>query len=289
MFSYFSKKFFLQLAGLFSAIVLLVGISFFQFSKESNALEVIFFDIGQGDGILIKTPTHQKILIDGGPDNKIIYKIGQSLPFYEKKIDLMILTHPHADHLTGLIEVLRRYEVKKILSTGVLHTTPDYLEWLEEIKERGVPMEIAKAGQVFNFGDVKLEILYPSQNFSGERVENLNNTSIVSKLTFGSTSFLLAGDAEAEVEEQLIAAGVDLKADVLKVGHHGSKDATSQEFLDKVSPQVAVIQVGAKNKYGHPSRQTISRLERAGVQIFRNDLDGDVKMVSDGVEIEIKE
>jgi len=290
MFNFKNKKLVTRLVGMFSAILILAGVAFFQSSAESKALEVAFLDVGQGDAILIKTPDHQRILIDGGPSNAVVNKLGENLPFFEKEIDLIILTHPHADHLDGLIEVLKRYEVKKILSTGVTHTTPDYLAWLEEIKNKNIPMEIAVAGQMFDFGGgVEMEILYPAEDLTGKSVENLNDTSIVAKLIFGQTSFLFTGDAEMEVEEKLISGGADLKADVLKVGHHGSKNATGEDFLEKVQPRFAVISVGADNQFGHPNAMTLKRLEKIGAEILRTDEDGDIKMVSDGIKVEIKE
>lgn len=290
MFNFLSKKFILRIAGLISAILILFGVAFFESSEESKALEVDFLDVGQGDAILIKTPDHQRILIDGGPSNAVVEKLGKNLPFYDKKIDLIILTHPHADHLDGLIEVLKRYEVEKILSTGVVHTTPDYLAWLLEIKKQNVPMEIAVAGQTIDFGNnLKMEIFYPKEDLAGKQVENLNNTSIVAKLIFGQTSFLFTGDAESEVEDELIGGGVDLKADVLKVAHHGSKNATSQNFLEKVQPKFAVISVGADNQFGHPNAMTVKRLENIGAKVLRTDKDGDVKIKSDGIEVKINE
>jgi competence protein ComEC len=287
MLNWHSKKFTLQIAGVFAVVLILFGVSFFQ-SLQDNKLEVNFFDVGQGDAILIKTPDHQKILIDGGPDNTIINKLGENLPFYDKEIDLMILTHPHADHVTGLVEVLKRYKVKKILATGVLCTTSEYIAWLEEIKKQKIPMEIAQAGQIISFGEnLKLEILYPLEDLSGKQFENLNNSSVVGKLTFGETSFLFTGDAETEVEKKLISSNFDFKVDVLKVAHHGSKNATSQEFLDKVQPKFAVISVGAKNKFGHPSQGTINRLKKMNAQVFRTDKDGDVRISSNGEKIEV--
>jgi competence protein ComEC len=288
MFNFSNKKFIARLAGFFSVAVILVGVSLFQSSGESKGLEVNFFDVGQGDSILIKTPDHQRILVDGGPDNKVITKLGENLPFYVKDIDLMILTHPHADHLTGLIEVLKRYKVKKVLSTGVLHTTDEYINWLEEIKKQNIPMEIAKAGETITFGDkIKIEILNPTEDLAGKEADSLNNTSVVFKIIFDKTSFLFTGDAEKEVEDKLIGSA-DLKADVLKVAHHGSKNSTSQEFLDKVKPQIAVISVGAKNTFGHPSKITLERLESIGAEILRTDKDGDVKILSDGNKLEIR-
>ncbi len=285
-----NKKLVTRLVGLFSAIIILLGVSFYQTLEESKALEVDFFDVGQGDAILIKTPDHQGILIDGGPNNAVVNKLGENLPFFNKEIDLVILTHPHADHLVGLIEVLKRYEVKKIISTGVVHPTPDYLTWLEEIKKQNVPMEIAKAGETLDFGSgIKMEIFYPVEDLAGKQVENLNNTSIVGKLIFGRTSFLFTGDAEMEVWDELIGRGVDLKADVLKVAHHGSKNATSKNFLEKVQPKFAIISVGENNSFGHPSRIILNYLENIGAQILRTDEQGDVKITSDGEKLNFKE
>ncbi len=282
------KKLTVRLIGFFSALLVLAGISFFQFSGESKGLEIDFFDVGQGDSILIKTPEHQRILVDGGPDNKVVTKLGENLPFYDKNIDLVILTHPHADHLTGLIEVLKRYKVKKVLSTGVLHTTSEYIKWLEEIKKQKIPMDIARAGQKINLGEkIKLEILSPADDLTGKKADSLNNTSIVFRLDFGETSFFFTGDAENEEEKQLIKSD-NLAANVLKVAHHGSKYSTSQNFLEKVKPEIAVISVGKKNTFGHPSELTLERLTKAGVKILRTDKNGDIKIISDGTKIEVK-
>jgi len=277
------RKILIKLATTFFIFLLLWGIFYWQSKEEKGKLVVNFFDVGQGDSIFIKTPNNQKILIDGGPDNGVLAKLGKNLPFYDKEIDLMILTHPHSDHLVGLVEVLKRYKVKKIISTGVIHATPEYLAWLEEIKEQKIPLEIAIAGQVLDFGnETKMEILYPLENLAGQSVDDLNNTSIVSKLTFKNNSFLFMGDAEATAEEKLIASGADLKADILKIGHHGSKNATSESFLEKVDPQSTVISVGAKNKFGHPSGLVVNRLKREGIEILRTDERGDIKFLGDG-------
>jgi competence protein ComEC len=281
-----SQKILLKLSIAFLVFLSLWAIFYWQSQKEKGKMVVNYFDVGQGDSIFIKTPNNQKILIDGGPDNTVLAKLGKSLPFYDKKIDLVILTHPHADHLVGLIEVLKRYKVKKILSTGVLHTTPEYTAWLEEIKRQKILLEIAVAGQVFNFGsETKLEILYPFESLGGQSVDDLNDTSIVSKLTFKNNTFLFMGDAETEVEEKLIASGADLRADILKIGHHGSKNATTEEFLNKVNPKSAVISVGASNKFGHPSGLVINRLKRKEINISRTDIEGDIRLLSDGKNI----
>ena len=249
-------------------------------------LEVITLDIGQGDAILIKTPYKQNILIDGGPDNSVIRGIDRHLPFWRRKIDLMILTHPDADHVTGLVEVLDRYPVERVMSTGVVHTLPAYIEWLEIIQKKKIPFDIAWAPMKIEFGeDLWMDVIYPWDDFAGKNVDDNNETSIVAKLIYGKTSFLLTGDATIKSEEEMIEVGVDLKSDVLKVGHHGSKGSTSLEFVKMVKPEFAIISVGADNRFGHPTRRVLKNLEDVGAVILRTDLLGDVSIVSDGESV----
>ncbi len=298
-------------------ILLLIGIVFsistipiFVFSfNPSNNLEVDFLDVGQGDSILIKTPYGQNILIDGGPDNKVIGELSKSMDWWDRQIDLMILTHPHDDHVTGLVDVLKRYDVKKILYTGVVHDTPNYIEWLEIIRDRKISLVIVDRPQQINLGEnCDLDILYPCESVLGQEVNNLNNSSIVSMLDCEDKKFLFMGDAEREVEEELYLTSqsplpayrtgrliikgeasasergeVYLDVDVLKAGHHGSDTSSSEEFLKMVSPEIVVIQVGEDNFFGHPSRRIIKRLERLNAEIFRNDEVGTVSIrVLDG-------
>jgi len=272
--------------------------------QDANNLKVYFFDIGQGDGSLIKVGDYE-VLIDSGPTGKIVQKLGEVMPFYDREIELMILTHPHADHLVGQIDVLRRYKVKKVLYTGVVHTTDEYLEWLKEIKEQKIPMEIVKAGDKFDVAEVTkepkvsevvghLEILYPFDDLNGQRVVGkaqeaggLNDASIVVRLTYGQASFLFTGDIGVEVEKKLLQQYDSyLRSDILKVGHHGSRFSTSKEFVDAVNPKYAVIQVG-KNDYGHPAFRPMWYLEQAGVKILRNDQDGDIIFESDSTNITV--
>lgn len=268
-------------------VIALLTIPIFGLSyNPPQELEVNFLDIGQGDAILIKTPFGQNILIDGGPDNTIIKRLGENLAFWDKRIDLMILTHPHDDHVTGLIEIIKRYRVKRILYTGVVHSAPNYLAWLETVKERKIPLVIIDRPQTIKLGkECYLDILYPKESLLGREVGNLNNTSMVVKLVCKGNKFLFMGDAEIEAEEELLNNNVDLSVDVLKVGHHGSDTSSDQEFLRIVAPKIAVIQVGKDNDFGHPSRRVIKRLERIGAEIFRNDLEGTIKIVSNGEEI----
>ena len=262
---------------------------FWQYYRAPKNLEVDFLDVGQGDAILIKAPGGQNILIDGGPDKTVIKRLGESLPWWDKKIDLMVLTHPHDDHVTGLTDVLKRYQVKKILYTGVSHSAPNYLAWLGLIRDKKVPLIIIDQEQIIDLGEgAKLKILYPNESFLNKTVTDLNDSSIIVKLIYGQTEILLTGDAGLIVEQKLIANSSDLGAEVLKVGHHGSEYASSQEFLNKVLPKIAIMQVGEGNSFGHPNGRILKRLERAGAEIFRTDLNGTIKLISDGAELKVR-
>lgn len=282
------KKLYKILIALGIAIVLLVIPVFWFIYHAPTKLEVDFLDIGQGDAILIKTPHGQNVLIDGGPDNKIIKRLGENLSWWDKTIDLMIVSHPHDDHINGQIDAIKRYKVKRILYTGVVHNSPSYIEWLELVRDKKIPITIIDRPQIIKLSnDCWLDILYPGESVLGKEVENLNNSSMVIKLVYGKTKFLFTGDAEAEAEQEMLKGSVDLSANVLKAGHHGSDTSSSQEFLEAVNPETAVIQVGKGNDFGHPSRRVVKRLERLDVKILRNDLEGTIKIFSDGDKIKV--
>jgi len=258
-------------------------------SSQQDELNVSFFDVGQGDAILIRTPSHQNIVIDGGPDNSFITKLGLTLPFYDRIIDLMILTHPHDDHLFGLVEVLKRYQVKQVLYSGVLHTTDAYLEWLNIIKEKKIPFTISQAGQKFIFYDLELTVIFPFELLINQPTENLNETSVVIQLAYNDIKILFTGDLEALGEAEIIKSSVfNLKSNVLKLGHHGSDTSSSLEFLQAVNPEFAVISVGQDNKFGHPSVRIIKKLERQNIKILRTDLSGDIGLATNGQTIWLK-
>jgi len=261
--------------------------------KNNRTLEIISFDIGQGDAILIKTPENQTMLIDGGPNNKVLQKLGQYLPALTKRIDIVLLTHPHADHVTGLVEVLKRYDIGTVILSGADLKTDVYSEFLKTIKEKNIPVVIAEAGEAIHFSDnLEFDILSPeraknlvfnkkSEGFSSGG-NDVNDTSVVGKLMFKNFSILLTGDATSKIENRLLIYGDNLKSDILKVGHHGSKYSSSLLFLKFVSPKAAMIEVGAKNRYGHPSPAALSRLQIVNASIFRTDLNGDIKILTDG-------
>lgn len=241
---------------------------------------VYFLDVGQGDSIFIKTPQNHQVLIDGGPADAVIERLGEIMPFFDKSIDMVVLTHPHSDHVDGLVEVLKRYDVENVLLTGVSDDYPGYLEFLKEIDEKNIKVFIADDNTDFLLGDVLIDTIYPFKNIFGEWFLNLNNSSIAVRVIYKNNVMLLAGDLEAEAEKELIASKIDLKADILKASHHGSKTASSLLFLEKVRPETVVIQCGAENKFGHPHPETLKSLEKINVKkIFRNDLDGTVEFV----------
>jgi len=295
----FSKKTIKILLSLLAAIFILIGIiikqDFSGLNLGSQAsipieerLEIHFLDIGQGDSILIKTPDEQKILIDGGPDMSILDQLGQNLQFFDRKIDIMILTHAHSDHINGLVEVIRRYDVGRIYYTGVVHPSPAYFEWLEAIKRFDVPMEMVKEQRILELNDdLQLEFLYPFENISETEFDELNNASIVNKLVYKNKEFLFMGDAEKEIERELLELNFDLRAEVVKIGHHGSSSSSTEEFLKAVDPKYAIIQCGQDNAFGHPHLSVIRRLERLGIKIFRNDLNGQISVFSDGEKMDI--
>ena len=255
--------------------------------QQPQRLEVNFLEVGQGDAILIKSPFGQNILIDGGPDSTILKRLGENLPWWERTIDLMVLTHPHDDHIAGLNEVIRRYDVQRIVYTGVVYDSPAYTTWQELVNKYQISTVIIDRPQTINLGEnCNLEISYPQQAFYGRGVENLNNTSIISKLDCDGVKILFAGDAEKEEENELIKANVDLSADIIKAGHHGSDTASSDEFLAKIKPRYAIIETG-ENDFGLPSLRVIKKLERMGAKVYRTDQNGTIIVKNDGQKTEV--
>ena len=277
-------------------IALLSGIS----SHAAGDLVVTFIDVGQGDSVLIESPSGHKALIDGGgrqenASSRLIKKedpVGKSIivPFLRKKgineLDLVILTHPHDDHVAGLPYVLEKIKVDMVLDSGQPHTSRGYYRFLKLIEQKNIPYKLARTGQIIDLGaGVKGYILHPSQSLISGTASDPNNNSIVMKLDHGKTSFLFMGDAGFEGEARILSKGYSLISDVLKVGHHGSMTSTSVKLLESVRPKYAVISVGAKNKFGHPSPETLRRLENFGVKVLRTDLNGAIIFKSDGVKV----
>lgn len=258
------------------ALSAILGIIIF-YARQDQALHVIFFDVGQGDAILVSQGQNQ-LLIDGGKDGKIILeKLGKYVPFWDRTIETVIATHPDQDHIGGLINVAKNYEIGAVLETNATSDSQTYNAWEDAIT--GVEKIEAKKGIDIKFpSGAEVSVEYPFSSIINQD-PNSNDYSVVAKLNFGENKFLFTGDLPAEKEAELVAEKADLKAGVLKISHHGSKYATSSEFLDAVNPEEAVISVGKNNAYGHPAPEVVDRLLKAGIKIWRTDELGDIKYI----------
>ncbi len=253
-----------------------------------GTLEVVYFDVGQADSELIRLPGGQNILIDAGTSATQEALVGELRSLGVETLDLVVATHPHADHIGGMAEVIDQLDVRQVVMPRVAEsetpTTKTYENLLQSIANEGLSITPAEPGaELWNQNGAVLTVLGPN----GSGYGNLNNYSVVLRLTFGEDSFLFTGDAETESEEEMLAKGYDLSATVLKCGHHGSETSTSQAFLDAVSPQYAVISCGVDNDYGHPDAVTLDKLSAAGVEVFRTDLQGTITAVTSGSGVTI--
>lgn len=287
-----------RIKKILSLCILLIGMVYYgfqgvqgepQYQYEAGKLYVHVLDVDQGDSIFIRTPEGKHLLIDGGPHQNILEPLGTIFGFGNHKVDYMVLTHPHADHVSGFIEVLRRYEVENIWYTGAVHTTATFKTWLQELKKQNKKYEIPAVG-IHEIGGVEVEVLYPltSQENKADWIDDnngFNDTSIILKITYGNISFLFPGDAELALENYLMQ-NANIQADVLKVGHQGSRTSTQESFLDMVDPSHAVISVG-ENQYGHPHASVLRRLNKKGVQTLRTDNNGTITYETDGSTINV--
>jgi competence protein ComEC len=254
----------------------------------AGALEVHFIDVGQGDSALVLVPGGQVVLIDAGDTDAGPAVVTELRAAGVKAIDLFVWTHPHADHIGGAMAVLDAFEVRRVLDSGYPHTTATYKALLERVKAKGIAYEVARAGRDLDAGGgAVLHVLGPPEPLLSGTRSDPNANSVVLRLEYGAASVLFAGDAEAETEDKLLAAGAPLRADVLKVAHHGSRYATGAGLLAKVAPAVAVVSVGAGNSYGHPAPETLDRLTATGARVLRTDLAGTVLLRTDGTTIEV--
>lgn len=259
-FRFITGAFTVLLAGL-----LLTGMEIQKLHRGNLRLDI--FDIGQGDAILATTPAGQHILIDGGPNTDLLEDLGERLPFFDRTIELLILSHPDADHITALPEVLQRYRVKNILLTGAAHGSGRYEALLAAIEAQGSRVLLADSTQDIELDSgVMLDVLWPQTDLLGREVEAANNESVVAKLIYGPHEILLTGDIEKETELALLQSGADLRSTVLKVAHHGSRTSSSTGFLLAVQPQLGLISSGRDNQFGHPHPEIIERYRQLGIE-----------------------
>lgn len=251
--------------------------------NQSGTMKVHFLDVGQGDSIMVQFPDGQNMLIDAGKNDSANTVLNYLKKVGVNKIDYLVGTHPHEDHIGGMDSVIKTFDIGEIYMPKATTTTKTFRDVLTAIKNKDLKITTAKAGvNILKDDNLTVDILAPHC----EKYEDLNNYSAVIKITYGQKSFLLTGDAEEQSEFEILASSsVKPEADVLKVGHHGSHSSTSTPFLKAVAPKYAVISVGAGNDYGHPHKETLDKLRKAGVQVLRTDEKGTIVFTTDGKEI----
>ncbi len=298
----FSRKFFL-LGVIFGLIALAV----FLFTKPDGKLHIVFCDVGQGDAAYIRTPDGKDMLIDGGPDTSVLACLGRHMPFWDRHINIVVVTHPQKDHAGGIDDVVTRYKVDHLIlgpeGTDIL----DYVALRQVMRMRNIPTTLLYAGDTFSLGPVRMDVLWPSRAWieglidTGELTvastsarlasgailgyqtgRDLNDFSYYMKLIYGTFDVLFTGDGDARIQPEIINTAMLSPVEAVKFPHHGSKTGMLPEFLEKIQPDVAVISVG-KNSYGHPTDDALRLLRSHGVQTRRTDLDGDVEIISDGI------
>ena len=251
---------------------------------DANQILVSFIDVGQGDSILVRSNSHA-VLIDGGEraqDRALLRYLRNS---GVRRLDYVIATHPHEDHIGGLITVLGRLDIGRVVMPDVTHTSYAFRDFLAVIDNNDIPVTFPNPGDTLRAGIIEFTVIGPPNPHPGPAA-NLNNASVVLRLAHGQTSFLFTGDAEHELEQWMVNSGANLSSDVLNVGHHGSSTSTSEAFLDAVNPMAAVISLAAGNQYGHPHREVTDRLTTRGVNIYRTDQLGTIRMMTNGHQID---
>jgi competence protein ComEC len=253
----------------------------FKYNQLNSVMEVHFIDVGQADSILIESGG-KYMLVDAGTNED-----GELVVDYLKKegvskLDYVIATHPHEDHIGGMDDVINSFSIGTVFMPDVTHTTQTFEDVLTAISGQNLEITIPQVGEQYTIGEASFVILAPNSDDYGTQ---LNNYSIGIKLVNGNNSFLMCGDAEKEAEHDILKNGIDIKAQVYKVSHHGSNTATTEEFLDAVSPEYAVIECGQDNDYGHPNKETLDKFKARGIEVFRTDMNGTVVAESDGTNI----
>lgn len=250
-------------------------------------LSISFLDVGQGDAILIETPSGHDMLIDGGPTDAVLARLGEEMNYFDRTLEVMVATHGDADHVTGLIPVLETYNVEKIIHSPIDAETGIFDDLALHIKDEGAEVHVGGKGDTIDFGDgVVAHVLYPNKNLSPKTDTNDASVSIV--VTYGNHSFLLTGDLTTKYEGSLIGGALPRNVTVYKAGHHGSNTSSGVQLLSYIKPEYSVISVGADNRYGHPRPETMERLRTYSKEILETSVRGTITFLSDGKLLEIE-
>lgn len=305
---------------LIAAALGLSGLFIWQWGRVYDGkLHLVFCDVGQGDAILIRENTLE-VLIDGGPDKNVLSCLSENMPFWDREIEVVVLTHPEADHLSGLIPVIERYRVGYFISSPVGNSSAGFAKLQDLIEEKGVPVKNLYSGGTVSFDGLKLISLWPEKSWLMAKLEssrtglvdkarpfsegkavlgietttNLNDFSLVFHLKYGRFDALLTGDADERVQDEIMETAQIEPVEIFKVPHHGSKTGMIDEFLERASPDLAVISVG-KNRWGHPTEEILEKLRNfdppageAGIKILRTDQEGEIEIVTDGETWEVR-
>jgi len=279
-----------------TVLIFLLGYIFIYqiITYNDKKLHVVVCDVGQGDAIFVRTPQGSDILIDGGPDDSVLNCLGKHMPFWDRTLEIMILTHPHSDHFIGLFEVLKNYKVKSFASEDLGNKTAGFNALMEEIKKQRIPTKYVFAGDRFILKDgVILKIVGPTQKFiqqtspGGTIEESSEFASLESLLIYGKFSALLTGDSQVAELRDAISNGLG-NIDLLQVPHHGSRFGLTADILEVLSPKLAAISVGKNNKYGHPTSFILEMLKSLKIKTLRTDQVGDIEIISDGLSWRVK-
>lgn len=274
----------------FLALFIISSIGFAE-KTPNHFLKVSFLDVGQGDAIFIESPTGTQVLIDGGKTSVVLHELESVMGFFDRTIDMVVATHPDMDHIGGLIDVLERYEVATILLTENMSDTPAFKIFQDRVRDEDAKIIYARRGQVFDLGSgdmgsTTLSILFPDHD---PREMESNLSSIVARLVYGESEYMLTGDSPQEIEEYLVSIGPDLLvSDVLKAGHHGSRTSSSEIFVEVVNPTYAIISAGKDNSYGHPHREVTEIFSRHDVAVMSTAESHAIHTISDGTSIQFK-
>lgn len=283
------------ICGCITGLLLLFN---FLTSLPDGKLHIVFCDVGQGDAMYVRFPDGRDMLIDGGPNASVLSCLSRHMPFWDRSIDMVIMTHPENDHLQGLISVIERYQVSYFVRSDITNGSDGFATLTKYLKDRAIHERLVAAGEEIDVGGSHILVMWPSMDqiasmkprvalqgtsVLGASIGNLNDGSLVLWMRYGAFDAWLSGDADSHVESKYRRTSLaDRSIEVLKVPHHGSKSGMSKDYLDWLKPQLAVISVG-RNTYGHPSKEMLSLLADKGLRLLRTDIAGDIEIISDGV------